>query len=366
MRRGVRLKYIKRVRKPSGREYFYFKHRDGRLTPLPDAPENSAEFLDAYAKAAAADGVALPRKQLGERSLGRLAALYFASSTFKALAKNTQESRRRIIRHILDVEGKAGARAEDLPVTGLRAHHIEKDLAVLTLSVASARLKAWRGLMDFAKAKRWIVLDPSREVKCARPKSEPHRAWTRDDAEAFRNRWPLGTQQRLALELLWHHAPRRADLCRLGLQHIKGGMISWKQSKTGTWTAPRKLNPDAARAIKAFRITRPGLLTFMETRQGKARSAKSFGEWFRHACHAAGLKGLSAHGLRHSMGRDAAEAGLSSMAIGQGLLGHSSEREARTYTQAADTKRLADKASQRLEQERNSGNRARPKRETRS
>ncbi len=356
MRRGVWLAHIKRVRKPSGHVMLYYKHRDGGLTRLPDAPENSAEFLDAYAKAAAADGVATPRKRQDDRSLGRLAALYFASSTFKGLSPATQETWRRMIRRILSVTAPSGISAEDVPVFEFRPKHIEKDLAEFSPTVARNRLKVWRSLFRHAKALGWVANDPALDVKPPRTKSEPHRAWTKEDVDAFRTRWPLGTQQRLALELLYDHAPRRGDLVKMGRQHINtAGQISWKQSKTGHWTVPRALGPNAALAIKAFLAARPGVMTFMETRQGKAKSAKAFGEWFRSACHEAGLYGLSAHGLRHTLGSDAAEAGVSSMGIGPGLLGHSTESQARTYTQAADRKRIAKQASKRLEQERNSG-----------
>ena len=49
--------------------------------------------------------------------------------------------------------------------------------------------------------------------------------------KAYRERWPLGTTQRLALEILLWTGLRRGDLARLGHQHIRDGVISMKTEK---------------------------------------------------------------------------------------------------------------------------------------
>ena len=119
MQRGVRLTRIKRVRKPSGLVFVYYRRRDGGLVRLPDGPENAPAFLAAYAAASEADGSPKPRRRAGGRTLGALASAYLASPAFKALASTTQDTQRRMIRRICDVEGKGGARGEDAIVAGL-------------------------------------------------------------------------------------------------------------------------------------------------------------------------------------------------------------------------------------------------------
>jgi integrase/recombinase XerD len=335
----VTLPRCKRVVKRSGLVIHYHRAPGGALTRLPGDPEASAEAHAAWLAADAQIPAATPRPH--PHRLDALAAAYLAGRAFRSLRPVTQAHRRAAIHRILEVTSKkTGIRAGMLVAGDILARHIEADIASRTPSVARERWKAWRALLGHAKALKWVAEDVSRAVACGRPKSRPHQAWTATDVAAFRARWPLGTQQRLAIELLYEHAPRRADLVTMGRQHIRAGRLSWRQSKTGDWTAPRALGPGSAAALDAWLATRPGALTFMETRQGTARSAKAFGAWFATACEAAGLSGLSAHGLRHTLGGDAATA--SDAAI-NALLGHSSRSsEGATYRAQADIARLAE------------------------
>lgn len=46
-----------------------------------------------------------------------------------------------------------------------------------------------------------------------------------------------------------------------------------------------------------------GDLAFLATQAGRPFTIAGFGNWFRDRCDEAGLKGTSAHGLRHPRGR---------------------------------------------------------------
>lgn len=337
---------IKRVRKPSGRGYAYYRRRDGGLTPLPDLPENAPEFVAAYAEAEAADRpTQAPRTH--PRALATLVDRYLDGPAFAALAPTTRETRRRILLKI------AAGKAADAPVTGLCARHIEADLAGLTPAMAANRLKAWRAALAHAvRPLGWIPASPAAAVRVAKPRHQPHRRWSAEAVAAFRAAWPLGAQQRAAFELAYHHAPRRADLARLSRRDVAAGRIAWRQSKTGDRTVERALHPDAAAALAALLAERPGLFTFLETAQGRARSVKALGEWFRAACAKAGVAGLSLHGLRHSLASDAAEGGASDRDI-QALLGHRTSAEARVYTQQAEALKLAERGAQAAGRNRN-------------
>lgn len=364
MARGVRLRRIKRIVKASGETYCYYRRRDGKLIPLPRLPENDPIFAAAWSAAALADGDGPDPRRRPARSLGELAARYQASREFSELAQATQESRRYLIKSIISREA-GGLRIEDMPVSAVSGKTISRDLAERSPQAGRNRLKCWRSLFKFARAIGWREDDPARLVEAPRAKkSQPHRRWTAGDVAAFRARWPLGTQQRAAMEVLYDHAPRRADLVTLSRRHVSGGTISWRQSKTGDFTTPRPLGANAAAAINALIAARPNIFTFLETEQGRPRSAKSFGEWFREAVRAAGLDGLSAHGFRHTLASDAAEGGASGMAIGPGLLGHRTEAEARTYVQQAERSRLANLGGDALLKTRDFGNRRKPKMET--
>jgi integrase len=67
-------------------------------------------------------------------------------------------------------------------------------------------------------------------------------------------------------------------------------------------------------------------LTFLTTAYGKPFTAAGFGNAFRDWCDAAGLKGLSAHGLRKSAARRLAEAGCTTKQIAA-ITGHNTLAE---------------------------------------
>jgi len=88
-------------------------------------------------------------------------------------------------------------------------------------------------------------------------------------------------------------------------------------------------------------------LTFLTTARGGPFSSASFGNWFRDACEAAGLKGRTAHGLRKTAATRLADAGCTTKQI-QAITGHATMREVERYTKAADQERLARQAIARL------------------
>ena len=81
-------------------------------------------------------------------------------------------------------------------------------------------------------------------------------------------------------------------------------------------------------------------LTFLTTAFGKPFTAAGFGNWFRARCNEAGLPHCSAHGLRKAAARRLAEAGCTEHEIAA-ITGHASLREVARYTKAADQRRLA-------------------------
>jgi integrase len=161
---------------------------------------------------------------------------------------------------------------------------------------------------------------------------------------------------RLALELFLSTAARRGDVVKLGPLNVNDGIITFEQSKTkGHEEAPLTipLHPDFCAALEAMplskvvRLTLPA--TFLTTIFGQpSKSAAAFGNWFRDRCNEAGLpKGLSAHGLRKATARRLAELGCSTHQIAA-ITGHASLSEVQRYTRAADRKRLAQEAMNKL------------------
>lgn len=163
--------------------------------------------------------------------------------------------------------------------------------------------------------------------------------WTEDEVSAFEAKRPVGTRQRLALDLLLYTGLRRGDVVRLGRQHVRDGLLTIRTEKTGEIIILLLL-PALAASISAAPV---GDLAFLVTERGQPFVKEGFGNWFRKACEAAGCPG-SAHGLRKAGTVRAAENGASDRQL-MALFGWSTAKMASVYTRAADQKRLAADAA---------------------
>jgi integrase len=106
---------------------------------------------------------------------------------------------------------------------------------------------------------------------------------------------------RLALELLLNTGQRKGDVIRLGRQHMRDGVITLTQNKTGA-VVNIPVHSDLQAALDAIppRQGKSGEtvpLTFLRTTTGRAYGSTMFGRWFRDQCVAAGVE-FRAHGLR--------------------------------------------------------------------
>jgi integrase len=209
-------------------------------------------------------------------------------------------------------------------------------------------LKAMRGLFGWAVDRGYRKDDPSRGVLLLKGPNDDagFHAWTDDEVAAYEARWPIGTRQRLALDLLLYTGLRRGDVVRLGRPHVKDGIFRIRTEKTGTLViAP--IVPQLARSIAAS-VT--GELTYLTTERGKPFGKESFGTWFAKACRAAGVPG-SAHGLRKAGARRIAERG-GSEALLNALYGwKEGSRESATYVATANRARMAAEAAKLLARE---------------
>jgi hypothetical protein len=140
--------------------------------------------------------------------------------------------------------------------------------------------------------------------------------------------------------LLLYTTQRRGDVVKMGRQHVKDGVLTVKQQKTGVPLAI-PVHPELRTVLDAT----PGEhLTFLVTTTGKPYGPNHFSESFREWCDAAGLpKRCSAHGLRKAPCRRFAEAGCSANEI-MAHSGHGTMKELVRYTKGADQARLARNA----------------------
>ncbi len=157
--------------------------------------------------------------------------------------------------------------------------------------------------------------------------------------------------------------PSHSDLVRFGWQLVdERGWLQFKQKKTkgeveipldtALPTGMRGLEHDHQNVRAALNATPRDQMLFIQTQQGRARSDKAFGAWFKARCHEAGLpEQLSLHGLRKYRAAQLAELGWSELKIGA-WTGHQSLSEIVHYTRKANRRRMLEGP----EQEQNSGN----------
>jgi integrase len=209
--------------------------------------------------------------------------------------------------------------------------------AVATPSQARHFLDAMRGLFRWAVEAQIAKADPTAGVADpARSKSDGFTVWTPEDVAAYELRWPIGTKERVWLDVLLYTGLRRGDAVQLGRQHVRNNILTLRTEKTGT-VVTLPIIPILANTLAAGPC---GDLTFICGERGNPFSKESFGNEFRKACRAAGLSRRSAHGLRKAAATRAADNGATEAQL-EAIFGWSGGRMASLYTRAANRKRLS-------------------------
>lgn len=321
-----------RVHLPDGRKVT-LKRDDG--TPFPHCARWHPDLI---AKARSILEATPPQKKgLGPFAPGTFhvaARNYLRSARFAALKPITQQQRR------YQVESFAAEHGEKR-VTTLQPRHVRAMMDDLAGKPGAQRerLTVIRELIFGAVEDRQMS-DPT--VGIARPALSKHgfRDWPEDLIAQFEAHHPVGSEARLALGLGLGTAQRRADVVRMGRQHVRGGKIAVTQQKTGTplWLPIR---PELQQLLD---LVPPDRLAFLVTHTGAPYTAKGFAKKFARWCREAAIPpGYSFHGLRKAACRRLAEAGCSASEI-MAISGHKSLGECERYVREASQVRLAEQA----------------------
>jgi integrase len=303
----------------------------------------SEDFMRQYA-------AALEREQ-GERvqvglakrsppgSFSALCVSYYATPEFRDLKDSTKRVRRNILERFRAEHGHR--RVKDLHRT-----HINTLLGTMhdRPEAANNLLKVLRVVLKHAVDDKWIEDNPALGVKRYRNRNPDGRhTWTESEITQFQATHPNNSRAGLAFALALYTGSRRADVARLGWQHVmNGNRITVRQQKTGT-RIDIPIHPELALALEAVPKTN---LTFLMTESGSPFSDAGLGNYFRRMCNAAGLPHCSIHGLRKATCRRLAEAGCTEKQIAA-ISGHASLSEVARYTKQADRRHLADQALER-------------------
>jgi integrase len=332
---GERPLYLQKHTTRHGKVAWYVRVRGGKLTRL-RAEYGSEAFWDEYRLAVA--GLPIPKAKPKSGSLQWLYDRYRESQKWAALSKATRRQRENIFVHVMAKSGHE-------PFLAIDSADIEggKDTRKGTPSQARNYLDAMKGLFRWAKANDHVAMDPTLGVEIPqRPKGgSGFPPWTEADVETYRNRWPLGTRERVWVEVLFGTGLRRGDAVKAGRQHIKDGLFSLATEKTGM-VMHCVIQAELQAAIDAGPTSD---LAFICGERGEPLTKETFGNKFREACNKAKVKG-AAHGIRKLAATLDAERGYTEREL-EAKYGWTGGYMASLYTKSANRKRLVIEAARR-------------------
>jgi integrase len=294
-------------------------------------PELDSEYQTAIA--------GLPARQTPKddrTSLGTLAWLverYRETTAWTDLSLASRRQRENIFEHVLEVAGRQPY--AKITTASIMAGRDRR--AKTTPAQARKFLDTMRGLFRWAVKAKLLKVDPTAGVaNPSAPNSDGFTPWSLEDVATYEARWPVGTRQRVWLDVLVYTGLRRGDAVRFGRQHIRNGVGTIKTEKTDT-VVTLPILPVLMKTLDAGPC---GDLTFIAGENGRPLTKESFGNLFRKACREAGLRNRSAHGLRKAAATRAAENGATVAQL-NAIFGWKGAKMATYYTEAADRRRLS-------------------------
>ena len=302
------------MRDRHGKIRYRFRRRGFPTVYLPGLP-GSPDFAAAYeAAVVGAKPLVIGQGRVKPGSLNALAVIAYETADWRALAPTTQSNYRGVMER-------------------LRMVHGDK---IVGPAAQNNFIKALRWFLTVAVDRQLIRENPSLGVKKVKYQTTGYHAWTEAEVARFEARWPRGTKQRLAMDLLLYTGQRSKDVRFMGRQHVSGDVIRVKQSKTGAeLTIP--IHPNLAASLSTMPATQ---MQFLPTIQGPAYTATGFYNWIKGACVAAGVPECSPHGLRKCILTRLADAGCSHSEI-MAVSGHKNAKEVETYIASRNQRRLA-------------------------
>lgn len=295
---------------------------------LPWSPAFMAVYEAALSESAPAPVFGAGRTKPGTVNAALIA--YYQSSAFRdELGESTQKMRRAILERFREICG-------DFPVATMSTSALQRIFEKKSPAARRNWLKAIRGFAQHAIALGSIKNDPTIGVRLGKMKVRGHHTWTDDEVEQYKARHAIGSRARLALELLLHTGHARADVVRMGRQHVKNGVLSMRRQKSDTaFHIP--LLPDLRATIDALP---PDQLHYLTTEFGRPFTAAGFGNWFREQCDMANLRHCSSHGLRKAAATRHAENGATAPEL-MAWFGWKTLAEPQRYIDEANRKKLA-------------------------
>lgn len=330
-----RKPYVQKEITRHGKTVWYFRRGKEKRIRLPGV-FGSPEFNAAY-DAAISGNFAPQKASAKQNSLRWLVDEYYASGRFMRLADGTQRNQKQLYEKVCETGGDLNYRAIDKQAVSAGIVRREGNLYA-----AKAYLNCMKILFRYALERGLIEIDPTDGIAVTLPKSDGHHTWTMDEVDQFAKHHALGSQARLAFDIMLYTGLRISDAIRLGPQHIKDGRINIKAQKTKIDVLIPVLTP-LAKSIAAANVSS---LLFLTNKKGKAWDRQNASAWFAKQCVDANVKG-TAHGLRKAGATLAAENGATPHELAA-MYGWASTKMAEVYTKKADKLLLAERAANKL------------------
>lgn len=318
-----------------GRVVWYVRIGKGPRTRLRN-PYGGEAFWAEYHAAIAGEPLGGAPAKPGAGSLAWLWDRYRDSGAWDELNTSTRRQRENLMRRVLEQSGKA-------PFSSINRKSIAAGVLAREKTPVQARkfLDAMKGLFRWALRAEHVHQDPTAGVDPPkRKKTKGFPAWTLDDVDAYQAHWPIGTRQRVWLDVLLYTGLRRGDAVRIGKQHVRDGVARIRTEKSGedvTVTLP--VLPVLQATLDAGPI---GDLAWICGERGGPLVKEAFGNEFSQAARAAGVR-KSAHGVRKIAAQTAARNGATVHQL-MAIFGWITIAQAEVYTREADRERMSSDA----------------------
>lgn len=332
-----RRPYLHREENRHGTHVWYVRKGKGPRYRL--RSEFGSDSFNAEYEAAIQGKMAL-RSQTTTGTLQWLWDAYRKADAWKALSPATRKQRENIMLHVLKANGSepfSSVQSEDI-TDGL-------DRRVETPSAARNFLDTMRGLFQWAKGRRHVRVDPTAGLKAPkRRKSSGFEAWTHEDIAKYQKKYPIGTHERVWLDVLLYTGLRRGDAALVGPGHVQDGVVTIATEKSGeTVVVALPILDVLQHTLDAGPI---GDKTWIIGKRGHSFVKEAFGNVFSEAAQAAGIE-KSAHGVRKIAATIAAENGATEAEL-DAIFGWTGGRMASHYTRRANRAKLAAQAANKL------------------
>jgi integrase len=333
----IKLAYINEYTDSRGRVVRYVRRKGKPLVRLPGLP-GSPEFMKAYHLALAVKSEPQPHKT---GTIGGVVTRFYRSVEFTNLSIASQGKYRLVLDKFAREDGHRTVRGLPAPI----ARRIIEDIGETRPGMANLTKSVLHTLFEYAITLDLRTDNPFSRIRRYRLGS--HHTWTDAELDRYRERWPLGTRERLAFAVLLYSGQRVSDAVRLQRSDI----MQFKQRKTGAELSI-PAHPALIRAVQAGPSN--GIYIIGDER-GRPIAGDTLSLLIRNAVREAGLSSrCKAHGLRKAIQRILAENSATTKQM-QAISGHKSLKETERYSDAANQARMAAAAIALLPDERRTG-----------